>query len=88
MQQAVENADCISLAAGLVDEDSLPVRIVRETVSELLADADSGRKLLQYGITPGPEILRRDFRSNLARIENHPDDLNDLPLSQLVLTTG
>ena len=88
MQQAVENADCISLAAGLVDEDSLPVKIVRESVAELLADADSGRKLLQYGITPGPETLRRVFRSNLARIENHPDDLNDLPLSQLVLTTG
>jgi 2-aminoadipate transaminase len=88
MQQAVENADCISLAAGLVDEDSLPVKIVREAVAELLADADSGRKLLQYGITPGPELLRRVFRSNLARIENHPDDLNDLPLSQLVLTTG
>lgn len=88
MQQAVENADCISLAAGLVDEDSLPVRIVREAVAELLADAESGRKLLQYGITPGPEHLRRVYRSNLARIENHPDDLNDLPLSQLVLTTG
>ena len=88
MQQAVENADCISLAAGLVDEDSLPVKIVREAVAELLADADSGRKLLQYGITPGPEALRRVFRSNLARIENHSDDLNDLPLSQLVLTTG
>ena len=88
MQQAVENADCISLAAGLVDEDSLPVKIVRDAVSELLADADSGRKLLQYGITPGPETLRRVFRSNLARIENHSDDLNDLSLSQLVLTTG
>ncbi len=88
MQQAVENADCISLAAGLVDEDSLPVRIVREAVAELLTDPDSGRKLLQYGITPGPETLRRVFRSNLARIENRTDDLSDLPLSQLVLTTG
>ena len=88
MQQAVENADCISLAAGLVDEDSLPVKIVRDAVAELLADADSGRKLLQYGITPGPEALRRVFRSNLARIERHSNDLNDLPLSQLVLTTG
>ena len=88
MQQAVENADCISLAAGLVDEDSLPVKIVRDAVADLLANADSGRKLLQYGITPGPETLRRVFRSNLARIENHRDDLSDLPLSQLVLTTG
>ena len=88
MQQAVENADCISLAAGLVDEESLPVNIVREAVAELLADADSGRKLLQYGITPGPELLRRVFRTNLARLEQRADELRDLPLSQLVLTTG
>lgn len=88
MQQAVENADCISLAAGLVDEESLPVKIVREAVAELLADADSGRKLLQYGITPGPELLRKVFRANLARLEQRSDELCNLPLSQLVLTTG
>jgi len=88
MQQAVENADCISLAAGLVDEESLPVKIVREAVAKLLSDADSGRKLLQYGITPGPELLRREFRTNLARLEQRTDELRDLPLSHLVLTTG
>ena len=88
MQQAVENADCISLAAGLVDEESLPVKIVREAVAELLSDAVSGRKLLQYGITPGPEPLLRVFRTNLARLEQRNDELRDLPLSQLVLTTG
>lgn len=88
MQQAVENADCISLAAGLVDEESLPVKIVREAVAELLSDVDSGRKLLQYGITPGPELLRRVFRTNLARLEQRTDELRDLPLSHLVLTTG
>ena len=86
IQQGVENADCISLAAGLVDEDSLPVKIVREAVAELLANAESGRKLLQYGVTPGPEPLRRVFRSNLARLEQHDNELKDLPLSQLILT--
>ena len=88
MQQAVENADCISLAAGLVDEESLPVKIVGEAVAELLSDVDSGRKLLQYGITPGPELLRRLFRTNLARLEQRTDELRDLPLPHLVLTTG
>ena len=39
MQQAVENADCISLAAGLVDERSLPVDLTRETVQQLLSEA-------------------------------------------------
>ena len=88
MQQAVENADCISLAAGLVDEQSLPVEAAREAVAELLSDVAAGRKILQYGITPGPEPLRRVFRSYLAELEQHPDGLKDLPLSQLMLTTG
>ena len=69
MQQAVENADCISLAAGLVDEQSLPVDLVRETVGQVLQDAAAGRKLLQYGTTQGPEPLRRIFRDYLAELE-------------------
>ena len=88
MQQAVENADCISLAAGLVDEQSLPVDLVRETVGQVLQDAAAGRKLLQYGTTQGPEPLRRVFRDYLAELEQRTDRLADLPLSQLFLTTG
>lgn len=88
MQQAVENVGCISLAAGLVDEQSLPVDATRETVGELLADAAAGRRILQYGTTQGPEPVRRVFRNYLAGMERHQDELKDLPLSQLMLTTG
>ena len=88
MQQAVENADCISLAAGLVDEQTLPVDLVRETVGKVLAESGSGSRLLQYGTTQGPEPLRRVFRDYLAELEQRTDRLSDLPLSQLFLTTG
>lgn len=88
MQQAVENADCISLAAGLVDESSLPVDLVRSTAMDVLSDRANGRKILQYGTTPGPEPLRRVFRNYLAKLEQRDDELQDLPLSQLMLTTG
>ena len=88
IQQGVENADCISLAAGLVDEQSLPVDAARETVAELLGDVAAGRKLLQYGTTQGPEPIRRVFRNYLAQLEQRDDELKDLPLSQLMLTTG
>jgi 2-aminoadipate transaminase len=88
MQQAVENADCISLAAGLVDEQSLPVSTARESVNDLLSDVDAGRKILQYGTTPGPEPLRQVIRSYLAELEQRSDGLKDLPLSQLFMTTG
>lgn len=88
MQQAVENADCISLAAGLVDEQSLPVTLARSAVNEVLADEAAGRKILQYGTTQGPEPLRRVFRSYLAELEHSTNELRDLPLSQIFLTTG
>lgn len=88
MQQAVENADCISLAAGLVDEQSLPVTLARTAVNEVLADEAGGRKILQYGTTQGPEPLRRVFRSYLAELEHSTNELRDLPLSQIFLTTG
>ena len=38
MQQAVENRDVISLAAGLVDEVSLPVAECRSALSGLFQD--------------------------------------------------
>jgi 2-aminoadipate transaminase len=88
MQQAVENASCISLAAGLVDEHSLPVEMTRVTVANILHDSAAGQKVLQYGTTQGPEPLRRVFRSYLASLEHRDDELGDLPLSQIVLTTG
>ena len=88
MHQAVENADCISLAAGLVDEESLPVELARGAVNELLGSVDAGRKILQYGTTSGPEPLRRVLRSHLAKLEGRTDELRDLPLSQIVMTTG
>ncbi len=88
MQQAVENADCISLAAGLVDEHSLPVDLTRDTLQHLLQESAAGRKLLQYGTTQGPEPLRRIFRTWLAGLEQRSDGLADVPLSRFFLTTG
>ncbi|MEY3460333.1 MAG: 2-aminoadipate transaminase [Planctomycetota bacterium] len=88
MQQAVENPGCISLAAGLVDERSLPAGLVRGVVSDLLGGTDSSQRLLQYGTTQGPEPLRRIYRSYLAELEGRSDGLGGLPLSRLILTTG
>ncbi|MBL8820325.1 MAG: PLP-dependent aminotransferase family protein [Planctomyces sp.] len=88
MQQGVENPDCISLAAGLVDEKTLPVQLTKAAVDRVLRDPESGRTALQYGTTPGPEHLRRTFRSWLAELEGHSNGLNNLPLDQIVLTTG
>ena len=86
MQQALENAECISLAAGFVDEATLPAELTRNTVQSLLSDDEAGRKLLQYGITPGPENLRESFRKHLAQLEQI--EPSTIPIDNIMLTTG
>ncbi|MCA9073565.1 MAG: PLP-dependent aminotransferase family protein [Planctomycetaceae bacterium] len=88
MQQAVENTEVVSLAAGLVDFSSLPVTETRIAVSQLLADEQTARKALQYGTTAGSERLRGLLLKHLARMEGV--DVADLGIDrdQLILTTG
>ena len=86
MQQALENSDCISLAAGFVDEATLPANLTRNTIQSLLTDDAAGRRILQYGITTGPESLRESFRKHLAHLEH--TDPESISLDNLMLTTG
>ena len=88
MQQAVENADCISLAAGLVDEQTLPVELTKTCFERILATPHSGQRTLQYGTTPGSEDLRIVLRTYLAELEDDSSGLADLNPGQLVMTTG
>ena len=88
MQQGLENADCLSLAAGFVDPQTLPVELVRESSARLLSDGIGAKTILQYGTTQGAEDLRAVFRDYLAELEGHNDRVTALPLSQLILTTG
>lgn len=58
MAQALENADLLSLAAGFVDEATLPTEVVRQACAEIMGDPRSARAALQYGSTPGIPKLR------------------------------
>ncbi len=87
MQQAVENVDCISLAAGLVDEATLPADLARTALDRLLTPDAAGRRVLQYGTTPGPDYLRTTFRSYIARLDED-SSVENVPLDRFVLTTG
>ncbi|MGH7200013.1 MAG: PLP-dependent aminotransferase family protein, partial [Planctomycetaceae bacterium] len=88
MQQAVENPQCISLAAGLVDPSSLPVETARRAVEHVLGDKTRGRNALQYGTTAGAERLRRTLVHHLARLEGCSASELEIDHDQLVLTTG
>jgi len=53
MAAAVTNRELISLAAGLVDYETLPAATTREALDRLLADPQRARQMLQYGPTEG-----------------------------------
>lgn len=88
MQQGIENADCLSLAAGFVDPETLPTELVRKTTATLLADPDRGKRILQYGTTSGTPELRAVFRDYLARLDGESSGVAGVPLEQFMLTTG
>jgi 2-aminoadipate transaminase len=88
MQQAVENPNLISLAAGLVDPVSLPATAVAEVVADLLARPESARAALQYGTTQGYGPLRARLLERTAGLDGvTPADLSLTP-DDVVVTTG
>lgn len=88
MQQAVENPGVISLAAGLVDYETLPLREVASAVDSIFSQASDGKQALQYGTTAGNLPLRRMLRGHLAEMEGTDVDSLGIDLDQIVLTTG
>ncbi|MFO1093346.1 MAG: PLP-dependent aminotransferase family protein [Planctomycetaceae bacterium] len=88
MQQAVENPQVISLAAGLVDFGTLPVAETLAGVSDLMAEDDRARHALQYGTTPGADSVRQTILRHFAEQERCTVADLGIDTSQLVLTTG
>ncbi|HVJ86232.1 MAG TPA: PLP-dependent aminotransferase family protein [Caulifigura sp.] len=88
MQQGVENPGCISLAAGLVDEDSLPAEPVREAVTAIMHDGASARSALQYGTTQGRLDLRGCLLDYMAAQEGVAVGDLGYDASRVVVTTG
>jgi 2-aminoadipate transaminase len=88
MQQAVENPRLISLAAGLVDPESLPAAEVHQALSALLSHPASARAALQYGTTQGYAPLRDNLVVRTAALDGlTPKDVS-LSAEDVVLTTG
>lgn len=88
MQQAVENPQVISLAAGLVDPVTLPVGELRAAVDRLMGDPAAARMALQYGTTEGSERLRRLLCRHVAALEGTTAEALGLSPDRLIVTTG
>jgi 2-aminoadipate transaminase len=88
MQQAVENPNLISLAAGLVDPASLPAAEIRHALNTLLGQPASARAALQYGTTQGYVPLRDNLVTRTAALDGlTPRDMS-LSAEDVVVTGG
>ncbi len=88
MAQAVSNPNMISLAAGLVDYDSLPVPESEQLMSGLLSDPALGRIALQYGTTHGLTELRRTLLTHLESLDNVSASQLNATAEDIIITTG
>ena len=93
MAQAVNNPDLISLAAGLVDYETLPSTEVAELATRILNEPEASAKTrtpkipLQYGTTEGLAELRQQLLDHVAALDGvAPSSLGDV--TDVVVTTG
>ena len=86
MAQALANPDLISLAAGFVDQATLPSEVTRQAFSAIFSNDEQARACLQYGTNAGDDTLRELL---LARALDRCDPLpRSVSIDNLVMTSG
>ena len=85
---ALANPHLISLAAGLVDYDTLPVPETLELMNSLLTEDAVGRSRLNYGSTAGLTQLRVALVDHLARLDGQTVEQFGAGPDQIMVTNG
>lgn len=92
MQQALARPELISLAAGFVDQQTLPVDLTRAALDALLANGAAARAALQYGATAGHPPLREAVLARLIEADRAatPSRVHATPptVEQAMVTAG
>ena len=90
MKQAVDHPECVSLAAGLVDPQTLPVEATSRAIERMMGDPALARSGLQYETTEGSQRLRDLLLEYVAGLEGVTAGTMGLKIGrdQLVLSTG
>lgn len=88
MSQALAHPELISLAAGFVDETTLPGELVQTSLERLLASPEAARVALQYGTTPGVPGLRDLILQRLVKQEGTSSGFESASIDQVVVTAG
>jgi len=85
MAYALQNPELISLAVGLVDQDTLPTSAAAAAWDSLFQNPHTAGAALQYGTTPGHPPLRELL---LERTRQADPQGPPISLDQIVVTAG
>ena len=73
IKTALARPQLISLAAGFTDNATLPVKLSRQLLNDLLRSPKTGRPALQYGTTAGESHLRARTATHLQKLDGGHD---------------
>lgn len=85
MSRALANPDLISLAAGFVDQQTLPVEATVKALQALCGHDLTAQAALQYGTTAGHPACRQAL---LDRIHERDACGREIRLEQVIVTSG
>ncbi len=88
MSQALANPDLISLAAGFVDQTTLPVEETAEALEAILSDVDARQQALQYGTTAGYAPLRDAILERHREADGQTASTQGMNIDHVVMTAG
>jgi len=88
MAQALAHPDLISLAAGFVDQATLPAEATKTALDALFSDPLRAHAALQYGTTPGHPPLREKLLARQRAADGMQAEEANLSLDQVVVTAG
>jgi len=87
MRLALARPDLISLAAGFVDQHSLPVAGAGDAWHDIMDDTASARSALQYGTTQGDPVLRYALAQRLVAERPETAGIDPASVAERVLVT-
>ncbi len=88
MHAALARPELISLAAGFVDQATLPVELVGQAVDQVLADPAFGQAALQYGTTAGDAALREMLLERQVEMDGLDAASAGLNIDRVIVTAG
>lgn len=88
MARALANPDLVSLAAGFVDQETLPTDVIRSAMDSIWSDPGAAAAALQYGTTAGYPPLRETLLRRFLQDDGIDPADSRLSPDQVIVTSG